>query len=201
MTASSRVVRLRSTTELPGGFESQRAKLGTLRSSLPVHLRADALRWTTFAWLANRSSRSRRQDVHGLPPVARSQSCPPSLDESLRAKVGTLRIDKRAKGGADDRDRTGDLVLTKDALCQLSYIGPRAWLATARSGRKSAEGGRQLSAPSPVRLRRLAASARQTSLAGLPRRSSLGEASERSLAGQEGLEPPALGFGDRCSTN
>ena len=28
--------------------------------------------------------------------------------------------------GADDRDRTGDLVLTKDALCQLSYIGPLA---------------------------------------------------------------------------
>ncbi len=25
--------------------------------------------------------------------------------------------------GADDRNRTGDLVLTKDALCQLSYIG------------------------------------------------------------------------------
>ena len=25
--------------------------------------------------------------------------------------------------GADDQDRTGDLVLTKDALCQLSYIG------------------------------------------------------------------------------
>ncbi len=25
--------------------------------------------------------------------------------------------------GADDRDRTGDLVLTKDALCRLSYIG------------------------------------------------------------------------------
>src|SRR5207302_11087468 len=24
---------------------------------------------------------------------------------------------------ADDQDRTGDLVLTKDALCQLSYIG------------------------------------------------------------------------------
>ena len=27
--------------------------------------------------------------------------------------------------GADDRDRTGDLVLTKDVLCQLSYIGLR----------------------------------------------------------------------------
>ena len=25
--------------------------------------------------------------------------------------------------GADVQDRTGDLVLTKDALCQLSYIG------------------------------------------------------------------------------
>ena len=31
---------------------------------------------------------------------------------------------RRAKVGADDQDRTGDLVLTKDALCQLSYIGP-----------------------------------------------------------------------------
>ena len=28
-----------------------------------------------------------------------------------------------AKAGADDQDRTGDLVLTKDVLCQLSYIG------------------------------------------------------------------------------
>ena len=33
--------------------------------------------------------------------------------------------------GADDRDRTGDLVLTKDALCQLSYIGLRAIGASA----------------------------------------------------------------------
>ena len=31
----------------------------------------------------------------------------------------------RAKVGADDQNRTGDLVLTKDALCQLSYIGLR----------------------------------------------------------------------------
>src|SRR3989442_8175361 len=28
-----------------------------------------------------------------------------------------------ATSGADDQNRTGDLVLTKDALCQLSYIG------------------------------------------------------------------------------
>ena len=26
--------------------------------------------------------------------------------------------------GADEQDRTADLVLTKDALCLLSYIGP-----------------------------------------------------------------------------
>ena len=35
--------------------------------------------------------------------------------------------DRQAQGesnGADDQDRTGDLVLTKDALCLLSYIGP-----------------------------------------------------------------------------
>src|SRR5712691_2033189 len=31
-----------------------------------------------------------------------------------------------SEGGADDQNRTGDLVLTKDALCQLSYIGLRA---------------------------------------------------------------------------
>src|SRR5688572_19084038 len=31
----------------------------------------------------------------------------------------------RAKAGADVQDRTGDLVLTKDALCLLSYIGLR----------------------------------------------------------------------------
>jgi hypothetical protein len=29
----------------------------------------------------------------------------------------------RTKAGADEQDRTADLVLTKDALCQLSYIG------------------------------------------------------------------------------
>src|SRR4029077_6776243 len=28
-----------------------------------------------------------------------------------------------SSSGADDQDRTGDLVLTKDVLCQLSYIG------------------------------------------------------------------------------
>ena len=42
-------------------------------------------------------------------------------------------LDASAKSGADDRDRTGDLVLTKDALCQLSYIGLRARLAFTRA--------------------------------------------------------------------
>ena len=35
-----------------------------------------------------------------------------------------------AEAGADDQDRTGDLVLTKDVLCQLSYIGLRAHCAS-----------------------------------------------------------------------
>jgi hypothetical protein len=35
-------------------------------------------------------------------------------------------MSRDAKSGADDQNRTGDLVLTKDALCQLSYIGPPA---------------------------------------------------------------------------
>jgi hypothetical protein len=48
---------------------------------------------------------------------------PPSL--TWPAPVGVLRLFRWAKDGADDRDRTGDLVLTKDVLCQLSYIGLR----------------------------------------------------------------------------
>src|SRR5215217_3749459 len=33
------------------------------------------------------------------------------------------KLARRAKAGADDQDRTGDLVLTKDVLYRLSYIG------------------------------------------------------------------------------
>src|SRR3954466_9871317 len=42
-----------------------------------------------------------------------------------------------SNSGADDQDRTGDLVLTKDVLCQLSYIGPRLlspWRSRQTSG-------------------------------------------------------------------
>src|SRR6185295_18579695 len=38
---------------------------------------------------------------------------------------------RAACDGADVQNRTGDLVLTKDALCQLSYIGLRAFGASA----------------------------------------------------------------------
>ena len=34
------------------------------------------------------------------------------------------RQDEHAWPGAHDADRTRDLVLTKDVLCQLSYVGP-----------------------------------------------------------------------------
>ena len=48
----------------------------------------------------------------------------------------------RAEAGADDRIRTGDLVLTKDALCRLSYIGQHANI-------------RHLASPREIRERRL----------------------------------------------
>ena len=44
-----------------------------------------------------------------------------------------------ANSGADDQDRTGDLVLTKDVLCQLSYIGLNA-LRLRRSGQRRRRG-------------------------------------------------------------
>ena len=36
---------------------------------------------------------------------------------------GRFRSAGIAISGAHDQDRTGDLVLTKDALCRLSYVG------------------------------------------------------------------------------
>ncbi len=55
--------------------------------------------------------------------------------------------------GADDRDRTGDLVLTKDVLCQLSYIGLRRFAASADKSAKlrraSEPFGRQVGRTSP----------------------------------------------------
>jgi hypothetical protein len=53
--------------------------------------------------------------------------------------------------GADDRDRTGDLVLTKDALCQLSYIGPPSRSAPAAgSFGEAGPHPRRISAPPPT---------------------------------------------------
>ena len=54
------------------------------------------------------------------------------------------------QSGADDRDRTGDLVLTKDALYQLSYIGPakpsalRFWWTGEDSNLRSPQGAADL---------------------------------------------------------
>ena len=56
------------------------------------------------------------------------------LASEATARQPCSRLHSRAKVGADDQDRTGDLVLTKDALCQLSYIGLRLAPARADSG-------------------------------------------------------------------
>src|SRR5205809_7291555 len=61
---------------------------------------------------------------------------------------------KRAEVGADDQNRTGDLVLTKDALCQLSYIGLRA----SRFGRQVGRGDVSVSGlPAEAHARRVLA--------------------------------------------
>ena len=55
------------------------------------------------------------------PPPSR---CRASVEIGACLPSSTLAVCVHpTKSGADDRDRTGDLVLTKDALCQLSYIG------------------------------------------------------------------------------
>src|SRR6186713_2333330 len=64
--------------------------------------------------------------------------------------------------GADDRDRTGDLVLTKDVLYQLSYIGLRAFGASADKSATSGpppRGNPAVPRPQPLGLPSVAASA------------------------------------------
>src|SRR5439155_911212 len=60
----------------------------------------------------------------GRPPSLRSAELRRDSLRSLACLDEARWRSQRAKSGADDQDRTGDLVLTKDALCQLSYIGP-----------------------------------------------------------------------------
>ena len=47
--------------------------------------------------------------------------------------IGVLESKGSLSGGGDDRDRTGDLILTKDVLYQLSYKGAngRSWVRTS----------------------------------------------------------------------
>src|SRR4029077_16607776 len=53
----------------------------------------------------------------------RRTSCTRERRRRLKAGSPAVACPRVPKAGADDQNRTGDLVLTKDALCQLSYIG------------------------------------------------------------------------------
>src|SRR5712664_1903637 len=53
------------------------------------------------------------------------------LRSNFSLAMSTILVCRYEHSGADVQDRTGDLVLTKDALCQLSYIGLRAFGASA----------------------------------------------------------------------
>ena len=55
----------------------------------------------------------------------RRTSCTRERRRRLKAGSPAVACPRVPKAGADDQNRTGDLVLTKDALCQLSYIGLR----------------------------------------------------------------------------
>ena len=101
--------------------------------------------------------------------------------------------------GADDRDRTGDLVLTKDALCQLSYIGPPS--LSARFASSVGEAGSRPTAlacldeaVSAANVRRRACLDEAVSAANVRRRACLDEAVSaanvwRSLERETGIEP------------
>jgi hypothetical protein len=101
----------------------------------------------------------------------------------------------RATPGADDRNRTGDLVLTKDALCRLSYIGLRRDLTSSTTCPQPPEG-----CPTPLaatdwlasRSSRCGPTSRRSGapqfLASL-RRDSLRAHRERRLERETGIEP------------
>ncbi len=85
--------------------------------------------------------------------------------------------------GAAGQIRTADLILTKDALCLLSYsskMATRKGLEPSTSG-VTGRRSNQLSYRAILLSKRLVPSIH--------------------LAGAEGFEPSARGFGDRCSTS
>ena len=87
----------------------------------------------------------------------------------------------QSQSGADDRDRTGDLVLTKDVLCQLSYIGLRP-RCIPRSGF-----GRHVGhSPKHPRSADLAA---RPGASGLPDEAVSAASVRRSLERETGIEP------------
>jgi hypothetical protein len=101
-------------------------------------------------------------------------------------------VSNLTEGGADEQDRTADLVLTKDALCQLSYIGLRTRLSCAAIARATADtSARSPSpvshrvAPSHLRQRRSACQPQPCLLALLLEREPSGRGMER----ETGIEP------------
>src|SRR6516225_8956426 len=89
---------------------------GLLRSNFSLAMFTDPRRYLpsnlrSFSWSALALRAPAQQPRPAIP-------CEAGLSTRLADSV-----QPRAEVGADVQDRTGDLVLTKDALCQLSYIG------------------------------------------------------------------------------
>src|SRR6187551_1088791 len=52
-----------------------------------------------------------------------------TVDLILNDDMRTVPDLRRSVCGAHEQNRTVDLILTKDVLCQLSYMGPRIFLS------------------------------------------------------------------------
>ena len=92
--------------------------------------------------------------------------------------------EKQAFCGAARQIRTADLILTKDALYRLSYSSKMA----TRKGLEPSTSGVTGRRSNQLNYRAIAVSKSRGNL-------------QFGLAGAEGFEPSALGFGDRCSTS
>src|SRR5439155_20002532 len=68
-----------------------------------------------------------RRAARRLPTLEGAPRAPPGAAGRRVEPVESVRI-----GGADARTRTGDPIITSDVLYQLSYVGARASIASAR---------------------------------------------------------------------
>ena len=104
--------------------------------------------------------------------------------------------------GADRQIRTADLILTKDALYRLSYISITAPILGTIITNRQTPGVVKMATRKGLEPSTSGVTGRRSNQ--LNYRAILNIKTDHSvvcLAGAEGIEPSARGFGDRCSTS